>query len=541
MPFSLQLSHLPRYLPGIAVACIALSSNACQAPAPSPQVFAEPENPPRRQLATGTILRLSAVEYTAATQHSQARPRPMPEDQCNALWHAALRQSPFFDVAAGLEDCQAEHEVGLQVDWSAGQCTSTLLQQGRAPVGLAAASIQGNNLPAALDQLAWRTRLALGEVTSVPPLPCAQAYSHSRNCIRLTNAGARQAMQGDLNDAIHSLRRALGKDPQCCITLLHLSAATRERGQPDQRAQVQEWAEQALTLQQRLGPSTRIRLQRNLALAQQDDTQLLQLAERMMQARPHDPHAIYTQALAWSLSGQTKPAIPLLRKLQQRWPKYGAIPYQLGCALLTEQQPEAALQLFETAKRQLPLHATTLPHAVALLHCGKHLELRRFLADLERDRGITGTAALHTIRRMQASHALLQQEAQSAITALLTDLEWLRQRPSRWDLYQADLAEAGEVLLALGQNSKLLHCLDGFMALDSASESVHETLQKLQKLCTASNEPIQIRPVQIRQAQFRNAQFRNAAAGKATTWSFDQRQQQKHPLMSPRRALHDYR
>ena len=77
---------------------------------------------------------------------------------------------------------------------------------------------------------------------------------------------------------------------------------------------------------------------------------------------------------------------------------------------------------------------------------------------------------------MQSAHALLTDRPREAVGHLLTDLEWIRQRPSKLQNLALDVAEAGEVLVRIGHHDDLRLPLDAFDRLDAKPQLFDDVL-----------------------------------------------------------------
>ncbi len=440
-------------------------------PAPAPQQIA---------LAAGTLLRLAPVEATAE----------VPAAFFDGLWREALRQSPRFDVASGVEDLEAaEHTIELFCDPRAPALSSTLRRPGQPPLPLA--GVRGDD-PVAIDALALATRQALGEEVRALPLASAAIYSANAHCVRQTEDGWRQLAAGRTEAAIQRLRRARTLDPGCTITLALLAQALlargSERGDSAAVEEARRGATQALQLASRTAPTTRHRLAHTALVAasrtgdpRAADEELLTLGTVASRERPHDPHVMRTRAIALNLLQRYEESLPALRTLRARWPRSAEIAYHAAFAELCAGDAEAAVDAARDAARTVPPHLSLVPTALTLHAAGRHDELDRLL-----DRWLARAgdgAGGHELYRMRAAHALLTDRGDRAADALLADLEWLRRRPSEFSARALELVEAGEVLVWIGRHEDLAVRLSAFEALHDGAPVLSAALIYLNGLC----------------------------------------------------------
>lgn len=393
----------------------------------------------------------------------------------DALWREAMRQSVALDIAGGAEMARGGPEIALHHDEASATLASTLHLPGEAPRGLASAH---GEMTEAIDALALATRQALGERVARQPVPATKVYSADRDCVLWTERGNTANQAGEWVRAQEHLRRARVHDPGCTITLAALAKTLLNlgisRGKNDSIDEAQRIAVEGLALGERLGPTTKHRLAHTALVAQAQgrgrvpdrDRELLTLGDVAARERPHDPHPRHTRAVALNFLGRYTESAPLLRALARRWPHSGEVAYHLAFAELATGDPEASLAAIRAAAARLPRsHAVVVPTALALFHCGRHDELRRYLEGQTADPVYRKSAGLHELRRMQTAHALLTDRTDDAVQLLLADLEWMRQRPSRLDYLALDLAEAGEVLVRIGRHRDLRAPLRAFEAL----------------------------------------------------------------------------
>ncbi|MCA8955507.1 MAG: hypothetical protein KDC87_05500 [Planctomycetes bacterium] len=442
--------------------CVLLVS--CAATPTDPEVRAPWGSPPPAllRLPAGTVLRLLPASGSGTT---------LPEVQVGGLWRVAMQQSAHFDVASGVEDGPAAHALQLHADLPAqgpATWTTTLMREGQANLPVAAARGPRSAVGALLDELAWRTRAALGEDSAgllAAPVSCTLAYSNDAACVRLTERGLGQLMDGKVAAAQGLLRQAREHDGACPVTLLHLAATLANRPTAADRTEAARIAREAIGYADRLTPVVGHQLARTFRLAIDDDAGLLELGLAYRRDRPHDPHGRYTEALAQVRLLHYDRALPLLENLRRRWPSNPMVCYQLAFARLARNDGEGALEALQAAGERLPRRALVRPRALALFHAGRHAELRKFLSGLRAEPGVAGTAAEHEVLRMQASHELLAGDRAAAIRLLTESLDWVRRRGSQLTAKTLAVAEDGEVLARLGATTELRHAVDGFLGL----------------------------------------------------------------------------
>ena len=449
------------------------------------------------RLPAGTRLRLRPVTVSSGLPEEFTESATL-----DALLREAFLQSPRFDidgaevdlvakppivgkrdthraVEASATAAQPTHEIDVHYDHAASAWSTALVRPGSAPLPLAS---DRGDLFDALDRLAVHTRQALGE-TEIHSRPIGQVYSKSARCIQLTEAANELGRAGLVMPAIGNLRRARREDPGSTPTLATLAANLLVSGQAKEATTV---ARAALALEDRLAPTTQHRLARTMLLARATvrttdagtpaDRNLLQLADVTMAERPFDPEPVFSKALALNLQGRYGESTPLLEALAKRWPKHPGVAYHRTFAALATGRHETAIQSIEGAFDRLPAHSRVLPRALALFHAERHDELRGFLAELSASNPVRNSAQLHEVRRMQVAHAILTGDSEAATRAALTDLEWIRRRPSRLNRFAADVAELGEVLVRLDRAADLRVPLRAFEELGNPPELFSQVL-----------------------------------------------------------------
>jgi hypothetical protein len=382
----------------------------------------------------------------------------------------ALRLSTTLDVAADLEDTPAPLALVPTVDLVAGRLGLTLEQAGKDTIPLCSVTCDPDRPTEAADALAARARLALGEDLVTTPPTIADIYSSSPECVRLTERALELEPGGaDLKELLERARRA---DPGCALTWNVLASWQLARGEPE--AAVATARSALAALGRRLSPTTAHRLARVLLLAEARvrgpagarpvDEQLLALGTAFVEDRPHDPHGLYTKALAQSFLGRFDASEPLFDQLRTRWPSIPWPEYHLVFARLGLGDGAGALEAADRIARNLPFETTFLPRALSLFATGETGELGDLLREA-RDRTPGDSPFGLDVLRMQAALAVLTDRREEAVTALVESLEWLRQRPSILPQRASELAEAGEALVLLGAPPDLSLRLDALRAV----------------------------------------------------------------------------
>ncbi|MHC4514944.1 MAG: tetratricopeptide repeat protein [Planctomycetota bacterium] len=464
---------LPHLLSG---SFVAVGLWGCTTPATQPTAAGWHNSRPavsvRHALVPGTVVRLRPVQVVSAraggTKDSAKGTTKGLARFVHAGLRESLRQSQQLDLAADVEDDpSAGHSILVHLHPTAGRITTTLVQTDAAPIALATTTFSpaepATALLTALDDLALDTRRALGEHVRVEPVRAALAYSASVRCVTLTEDAIAELAKGQLHAGMASLRRARREDGGCAFTLMLLATAANALGDGQAALRI---ADEALRLSHRLTPTTTHRLVRTYRWTTGDNRKLLEAGQVFQRERPHDPHGIYTEALALNMMNQSTQALPKLRTLGARWPENASVQFQLGYALLATDQPEAALEAFELAQRRLPEPVVVRPRVMALFHAGKQKELARVLQGLATSPRVKDGPALHEVLRMQAAHAILTRDLDAAARFLLADLMWVRQHATSFDRYALEVAEAGELLARLGKHKELLLAIQGFQQLE---------------------------------------------------------------------------
>jgi tetratricopeptide (TPR) repeat protein len=437
-------------------------SNEGLAPTPQPLGFHQEVV---SRLEPGTRVRLRPVQVTV----------PAPGTSIDTVLLGAglresLRLSSLLDVAAGIEDAPSPLALVPTVDLVAGRLVLTLEWDGSASTPLCSVACDPERPTVAADELAARARIALGEDLRETPPPIADIYSASAECVRLTERSLELEPGGaDLKEILERARRA---DPGCALTWNVLASSQLARGEPQAAISTARSALSAFG--RRLSPTTAHRLARVLLLAEARvrgtpgtravDEQLLALGTAFVEDRPHDPHGLYTTALAHSFLGRFDLSEPAFEELRARWPAIPWPEYHLVFARLGLGDGPGALEAADQIARDLPFETTFLPRALALFTSGELGELADLLQEA-RDRTPANSPFGLDVLRMQAALAVLRDRRDEATSALADSLEWLRQRPSLLPQRAVELAEAGEALVLLGAPPDLSLRLDAIRSV----------------------------------------------------------------------------
>ncbi len=415
----------------------------------------------KQALPRGTLLALQPCEVV--------RPGKVGRELIDGLMREALRQNTHFDIGAGVEGCDSQFRLVIAIDPQAQVLTASLVVEGRAPLPLCAANYAERGIPAAIDELSSGSLQALGAGKDRSLQPCRTIYSPNPICVRLTEQGIVKLNRGNTEAALRLLRQARAQDPGCTITQVALGSTLLITGQKEAAAKLARGALEHM--QGRMAPTTMHRMARlallvqvamNANMAAQNDARLLELAEASLRERPHDPHGLYSKALALNYLRRFEESVPMFRDLHQRWPKIAQVAYHLSFAEIATGHAEAALNSIESAARFLPDDSIVLPKSLALYHAGRFVELERYLQRLAQRSVKNGDRKRHEILRIQASLAILTGKREAAAQILLTDMEWLRRRPSLLQSLALDFAENGEVLIQLGFHQDLAPRLQAF-------------------------------------------------------------------------------
>ena len=428
-----------------------------------------------RALPAGSIVRLLPVRLVNETLDEQLAVASLEAERALAgLWRVALSQSDHLDIAAAGKAAPAGVGYALQltIDGQANVATATLLD-GDQRVHLGSTPIATDALLTALDELALRTRLALGDPAPAKTLPLASAYSTDLRLIAVTEAALESARDGEFRRARDLLLKVRRRDGACVVLLDGLANSHLALGNA---AEAEQIATEALGFPKRLTPTATHHLLRTLLLARSTqrprqtkefDQQLLNVAKVAQRERPHDPAPLLTAGIALNLLGDHEAAREVLLEVVRRMPGNASGHYHLGWAELLLGNSDRAVLEFNEAAIRLPIGATIVPRALALFSARQHDELDLLLASAAEHATIQNGPALHELRRMQAAHALLRGEQELAGDIMLADLAWLLERPHLLRERAGELADIGEVLVRLGRGRELLPMLRSMQRIDS--------------------------------------------------------------------------
>lgn len=410
---------------------------------------------------TSVMVRLAAGARVSVEVEGGAPEEPSWQ-ALRTWWREAFAQSVAFSVAVKPAPDLPRVVLSLSDDRRA--LTATLVRAG-ASTQLAAATIEDArrtaDLHAAIDQLAWSARAALGE-SAARPLPVAQITSPDPRVVVAVTDAAELVRTGAFGSAYRALRKARRRDGGAPYVLAPLAAAELLRGDPTRARDI---SREAVNYPARCSPTVQHRLARTLLMAnaalepartERYDRELQRLATVARRERPHDDEVLFTAALAHNFRAEFEQAKPLLEELHRRLPERGLVSYHLGWACLGTDDAEAAAAHLRDASRRLPTPWLILPWAIALFEAQQDEELERVLTAARADYGRGGLDALnHQVLRIQAAHALLRDDPARARALLVEDLHWLVTHPVELDLRAGDFAEAGAVLVRLGGSKEL--------------------------------------------------------------------------------------
>lgn len=364
---------------------------ACSAPRIASPEPLPPETPPARcVLLPGTLVLLR--EPTAGGT-PLAPPRIL-----RLWWRECMLQALDHDVAVewqdGTPDAKDRHALQLHVDGDARIASavierpdgSTLLLAQQSLGSIAEPVMAARALAAGLDQLAWMTRLALGDRVEPRPVACLAATSTNLDAVVAIERGIDAAQDGMPAEGIRFLRQALRMDPGSPVAIDALAACHLLRS---------EGAEALAALERAVPPGRtssvlRQRMARTRLLAQAlnrpaeaatCDAALLALGAGELAARPHDVQARITVAIAQNLRGDFGAAEPALAALRGRMPRNALVAAHHGWALLALRRPADARRAFADAEARMPPGSLVLPRALALCEDGDRGGFERLLVD----------------------------------------------------------------------------------------------------------------------------------------------------------------
>lgn len=378
----------------------------------------------------------------------------------DGLLREAMRQSWWLDVAAGPVAAPPSLGITLSVHFDGGAEAAEIRIDGDGTL-LATARTHGRPLCETIDELATRARLALGDPVPEAPVPLWRSYSADLDVVAGCEFALASLHEGRFGAAAERLATLRRNDGACAFLIDCAASAAAMLGKPDEARRL---AQEALSLTQRLSPTTTHRLLRTLLLARaakepqlatRYDEELATLASVGARERPFDPEPMLTAAIASNFLAKFEEARVALEGITARMPSHPAAQYHLGWAALGSGRAKESVSAFEAAARSMPAASTVVPRAIALHEAGMHEQLVGFLQDVAADPAVRDGVALHEILRMQASHALLRGDRDAAVTTAFLDLDWLAKRPATQQERAGEFAELAETLVRLGEGARL--------------------------------------------------------------------------------------
>lgn len=377
----------------------------------------------------------------------------------DGLLREAMRQSWWLDVAAG--PVAAPPGTGITLSTRFDGATKSAEIRDADGTLLATSRTEGRPLCEAIDELAARARLALGDPVSEPPVPLWRSYSADQGVVAACELALAELHEGRFAQASDRLARARRGDGASAFLLDCAASAAAMQGNASEARRL---AQEALSLSQRLSPTTTHRLMRTLLLARaatepqlatRYDEELSTLAQVGGRERPFDPEPKLTAAIANNFLAKFEQARTELESLVARMPSHPAAHYHLGWAALGSGQAKVGAEAFAAASRAMPASSTVVPRAIALYEAGLHEQLAAFLGEVAADPAIRDGTALHEILRMQTAHALLRGDRDAAVKHAFEDLDWLARRPGTQEQRAGEFAEFAETLVRIGEGSRL--------------------------------------------------------------------------------------
>ncbi len=424
---------------------VSLALSGCASgPAPIPEQ-PRPEVPVVRALPPGTVL---VTDCTGL-------PDELPWRAAAVLWHEALRQSAQFVVVDGDGGAPGRSRLRLCADLTSQRLAAMLVDESGEAVPIGGDTCTDGDLGAAIDRLARTAREALGEVTSTP-VPTAASVGREPGFVDAAADAHRLLHDGGVEAAFRLFTRCRARDGGSPYVLDGLAETELLRGHPGIAERI---AAEALSFTTRLAPHRQHRLARTLLLARASqrpenapghDRELRDLGRVFQRERPHDPQALLTLGLAENFLGDFAAALPHLQAFVALEPDHPLGHYHLGWTRLALGDNAAAVSEFDLAALRLPAAALIVPRSIALYGAGQHERLRQLHDQLNTELLERDSLQLHDLRRMQAAHALLQHDDETAVRLLREDFTWLVSHPSALDERAGEFAEAGLVLARLG-------------------------------------------------------------------------------------------
>jgi tetratricopeptide (TPR) repeat protein len=392
----------------------------------------------------------------------------------DGMLREAMRQSWWLDIAAGPVTAPEGAGVTLHVRFE----EATKMVSIRATpddVLLATARTDGRPLCESMDELAARARLALGDPVSDPPIPLRRCYSANLEVVAACEEALGLLHAGRFRAASDRLANVRRNDGACAFLLECVASAAAMRGDA---AAARSAAQEALSLEQRLSPTTTHRLLRTLLLARaatepqlatRYDQELSTLANVGEQERPFDPEPKLTKGIACNFLAKFEEAFACLEPLSRRMPRHPAVQYHLGWAALGSGRAVISATAFAAAARSMPQESTVVPRAIALHEAGMHEALVSFLEQVAAEPEVRDGTAIHEVRRMQTAHELLLGNREAAVQRAFEDLDWLSARPALLEQKAGELAELAETLVRIGEGKRLRPYLTAILDRETAS------------------------------------------------------------------------
>src|SRR5436190_21885693 len=325
------------------IAALLLAAACGTAPAPVPP---PPDVPLAVRWPDGTRFR-TALASTV--------PDELPWRAAATWWREALRQSVAFELQddPGGSDHRSLPCLELTIDPAAKKLAACLRTE-TGEQALAGGELRADDLPGAIDRLAWSARLALGEAATAP-VPVGAGTSANGWVAAATDDAQLLLRDGGLAPAQRLLLDARRRDGGSPYVLDALASITLLRGE---LAAAERIAREALGYEQRLLPTTQHRLARTLLFARASqspgraaefDRDLLTFGTVAHRERPHDPQPEFSIALADNFLGNFAAALPRLQALEPRLSGQPIVAYHLGLAHLCSGDAAAAVPWFERA------------------------------------------------------------------------------------------------------------------------------------------------------------------------------------------------
>jgi len=381
-------------------------------------------------------------------------------------WREALRQSAVLAVRDTVPNGAPLLRLSLD---PAARTAAAFLDRPGGPAVLGGETFADGDLPAAIDRLAWRARLALGE-RGPAPVPVAQCVSREPAVAVAIDDASSLLRDGAVNGARKALLAARRGDGAAPAVLDGLASVELMRGDA---AAAEKLCLEALRYETRLSPTVQHRLARSLLLARSSidpsrarerDRELLALAEVGRRERPFDLQPLLSEAIARDFLGQFETARPLLERLRAEAPDLAIAAYHLGWACIAAGDGTAALANLDDAAVRLPMAWVVVPQAIACFVAGRIDELTERL-DRVADTLRNGRDPVqHEVLRMQAAGAMLAGDAAAARRFLQADLRWLLENPAALERRAGEFAEQAAVLVRLGGGKDLAPLLAAIQA-----------------------------------------------------------------------------